>query len=225
MKKSSSCARSSPPSRATAPIWPTRCSPRAAPVAALNEYQRALQASPQSPVILNKLGRVMIEQNRPEEALPLLKKALDIDPDNSNTYVQLGRGYHTDEKFQRSPQRARGSDPDQSVSSADLPFTRRSLRRPRGRRKSALRLKPHWTDSWRAQLIIAKEERPMEATEIEQHEIAEIEEFADKRDSHARRDPQGHRRPGPSHRRSFDRSVRPRPLSAWSACRGWRKPC
>jgi Tfp pilus assembly protein PilF len=44
-------------------------------VAALNEYQRALQASPQSPVILNKLGRVLIEQNRSDEAITLLKKA------------------------------------------------------------------------------------------------------------------------------------------------------
>jgi tetratricopeptide (TPR) repeat protein len=72
------------------------------PVAALNEYQRALQASPQSPVILNKLGRVMIEQNRAEEALTLLKKALDIDPDSSNTYVQLGRGYHLTKNFKES---------------------------------------------------------------------------------------------------------------------------
>ena len=71
-------------------------------VAALNEYQRALQASPQSPVILNKLGRVMIEQNRAEEALILLKKALDIDPDSSNTYVQMGRGYHLTKNFKEA---------------------------------------------------------------------------------------------------------------------------
>jgi tetratricopeptide (TPR) repeat protein len=72
------------------------------PVAALNEYQRALQASPQSPVILSKLGRVLIEQNRAEEALPLFKKALDIDPDSSNTYVQLGRGYHATKNFREA---------------------------------------------------------------------------------------------------------------------------
>src|SRR6185436_8764644 len=41
---------------------------RGRPVAALNEYQRALEASPQSPVIPNKLGRVLIEQNRADEA-------------------------------------------------------------------------------------------------------------------------------------------------------------
>ncbi len=39
--------------------------------AAASEYQRALQASPHSPIILNKLGRVMIEMNRSDEALPL----------------------------------------------------------------------------------------------------------------------------------------------------------
>lgn len=75
---------------------------RGRPVAALNEYQRALQAAPQSPVILNKLGRVMLEQNRAEEALPLFKKALDIDPDSSNTYVQLGRGYHATKNFREA---------------------------------------------------------------------------------------------------------------------------
>ena len=68
-------------------------------VAALNEYQRALQASPQSPVILNKLGRVLIEQNRADEAVALLQKALDIEPDSSITYVQLGRGYFAAKNF------------------------------------------------------------------------------------------------------------------------------
>ena len=72
------------------------------PVAALNEYRRALQASPQSPVILNKLGRVMVDQNRADEALPLLKKALDIEPDGVNTYIQLGRAYHAAKNFKEA---------------------------------------------------------------------------------------------------------------------------
>jgi len=71
-------------------------------VAAANEYQRALQASPQSPIILNKLGRVMIETNRADEALPLFKKSLDVDPDNSNAYVQLGRAYHATKNFKEA---------------------------------------------------------------------------------------------------------------------------
>jgi predicted Zn-dependent protease len=69
-------------------------------VAAANEYQRALVASPNSPVILNKLGRVYIQMNRLDEAMPLLKKVLEIEPDSANTYVQLGRIYHTNKNFQ-----------------------------------------------------------------------------------------------------------------------------
>ncbi len=68
-------------------------------VAAASEYQRALQVSPHSPVILNKLGRVMIEMNRPDDALGLFKKSLDVDPDNVNAYVQLGRAYHATKNF------------------------------------------------------------------------------------------------------------------------------
>jgi predicted Zn-dependent protease len=72
------------------------------PVAALLEYQRALQASPQSPVIMNKLGRVMIEQSRAEEALPLFKRALSIDPDSSSSMVQLGRVHHALKNFKEA---------------------------------------------------------------------------------------------------------------------------
>jgi tetratricopeptide (TPR) repeat protein len=70
--------------------------------AAAREYQRALQASPHSPIILNKLGRVLIQMNRSEEALAPLKKALDVDPDNANTYVQLGRVHHAAKNYQES---------------------------------------------------------------------------------------------------------------------------
>ena len=72
---------------------------RGRPVAAANEYKRALQASPHSPIILNKLGRVLIQTNRYDEALAPLKKALDLDPDNASTYVQLGRIYHATKNF------------------------------------------------------------------------------------------------------------------------------
>jgi len=67
--------------------------------AAVREYQRALQASPHSPIILNKLGRVLIQMNRFDEALAPLKKALDADPDNVNSYVQLGRVYHATKNY------------------------------------------------------------------------------------------------------------------------------
>lgn len=68
-------------------------------IAAANEYQRALQASPHSPVILNKLGRVMIDTNRAEEAGALFQRALDVDPDNANAHVQLGRARHATKRF------------------------------------------------------------------------------------------------------------------------------
>jgi tetratricopeptide (TPR) repeat protein len=71
-------------------------------VAAAGEYQRALQASPHSPIILNKLGRVLIQMNRLQEAEAPLKKALDVDPDNANSYVQLGRIYQSAKNYKES---------------------------------------------------------------------------------------------------------------------------
>jgi tetratricopeptide (TPR) repeat protein len=68
-------------------------------VAAANEYQRALQVSPHSPVILNKLGRLFIQLNRLDDARSSLKKALDVDPDSANTYVQLGRAHHAAKNY------------------------------------------------------------------------------------------------------------------------------
>jgi len=43
---------------------------------------------------------VLIEQNRADDAVALLKKALEIEPDSSTTYVQLGRGYLATKNFQ-----------------------------------------------------------------------------------------------------------------------------
>ena len=75
---------------------------RGRPAAAANEYQRALQVSPHSPIILNKLGRVFIQMNRFDDALAPLKKALEVDPDSANTYVQLGRVYHAAKNYPES---------------------------------------------------------------------------------------------------------------------------
>jgi tetratricopeptide (TPR) repeat protein len=72
------------------------------PIAAANEYQRALQASPHSPVILNKLGRVLIQMNRYDDALPPLEKALALDSDNGGTYLQLGRVHHAKKNYKES---------------------------------------------------------------------------------------------------------------------------
>ena len=70
--------------------------------AAANEYQRALEISPHSPVILNKLGRLFIQLNRLDDARESLNKALDVDPDSANTYVQLGRAHHAGRKYREA---------------------------------------------------------------------------------------------------------------------------
>ena len=44
----------------------------------------------------------MIEMNRAEEARPLFKQALDVDPDNVNAYVQLGRVHHATKNFKEA---------------------------------------------------------------------------------------------------------------------------
>ena len=67
--------------------------------AAVQEYQRALQASPHSPIILNKLARTLIQGGRYEEALPHLKGAQELDPDSVNAYIQSGRLYHATKNF------------------------------------------------------------------------------------------------------------------------------
>jgi len=68
-------------------------------IAAVQEYRRALQASPHSPIILNKLARTLIQDGRHEEALPHLRRAQDLEPDSANTYIQLGRLYHATKNF------------------------------------------------------------------------------------------------------------------------------
>jgi len=60
-------------------------------VAASQEYRRALRASPHSPIILNKLARVLLQMKKYDETLPYLQKAQALDPDNVFTYIQLGR--------------------------------------------------------------------------------------------------------------------------------------
>jgi tetratricopeptide (TPR) repeat protein len=70
--------------------------------AAANEYQRALQISPHSPVILNKLGRLFIQLNQLDDARESLKKALNVDPDSANTYVELGRAHHAGKNYREA---------------------------------------------------------------------------------------------------------------------------
>jgi predicted Zn-dependent protease len=44
----------------------------------------------------------MVETNRPDDALPLFQQALEIDPDNVNIYVQLGRAEHAKKNFKET---------------------------------------------------------------------------------------------------------------------------
>lgn len=67
-------------------------------VAAVQEYRRALTASPHSTIILNKLSRALLQMTRYEEALPHLQQARSLDPDNPTTYVHLGQLYHATKK-------------------------------------------------------------------------------------------------------------------------------
>jgi len=68
-------------------------------VAASVEYQRALKASPHSPIILNRLGRVLTDSKKYQKALPYLKRAQELDPDYVGAYVQLGRLYNAVQKY------------------------------------------------------------------------------------------------------------------------------
>jgi tetratricopeptide (TPR) repeat protein len=72
--------------------------------AAAHEYQRALQISAHSPVILNKFARVLVQLNRLDEARDALTKALEIDPDGANTYAQLGRVHHAAKNYRAAAQ-------------------------------------------------------------------------------------------------------------------------
>ncbi|HEX9880791.1 MAG TPA: tetratricopeptide repeat protein [Candidatus Binatia bacterium] len=67
--------------------------------AATAEYRRALHASPHSMIIMNKLGRVLTDNKRYQEALPYLQKSQALDPDYVGTYVQLGRLYHATKQY------------------------------------------------------------------------------------------------------------------------------
>ena len=189
--------------------------------AAANEYKRALQVSPHSPVILNKLGRVMIGMNRSDEALPLFKKALEVDPDNANAYVQLGRAYHAAKNFQRNPDRSRRSHPDQPLQPAYLPFAGRRLRRARRARKSSTRQSHAWTGS---AAFTDREKDTHGSNRDTATRDRRDRRFRGQTGQHARRDPQGHRRPGSSHRRSFDRAFRARPLLARRRARLGQNP-
>jgi tetratricopeptide (TPR) repeat protein len=68
-------------------------------VAAAQEYRRALQASPHSTIILNKLARALIHMEKHQEALSHLKTAQLLDPDNVTTLILLGRAHQASKDY------------------------------------------------------------------------------------------------------------------------------
>jgi tetratricopeptide (TPR) repeat protein len=59
--------------------------------AAAEEYSRALDKDPASPLLLNKLATALIAQGQWQQALDLLQRSLELDADSASTYTNLGR--------------------------------------------------------------------------------------------------------------------------------------
>jgi tetratricopeptide (TPR) repeat protein len=61
--------------------------------AAIYYYERARKARPDAPFVLNKLSRVLLTIQRPQEAVPHLLHALEVYPDYSSSQTTLGDAY------------------------------------------------------------------------------------------------------------------------------------
>lgn len=64
------------------------------PRAAAPAFQRALQAFPQSDILLNNLGLVQLELGRLDLALDYLQQATTINPQNDQAHLNLGLAYY-----------------------------------------------------------------------------------------------------------------------------------
>jgi tetratricopeptide (TPR) repeat protein len=56
-------------------------------------YDRARQARPDAPFVLNKLSRMLLTVQRPQQAVPHLLHALEVYPDDSTSQTTLGDAY------------------------------------------------------------------------------------------------------------------------------------
>ncbi len=72
--------------------------------AAVLEYRRALAEAGESVPIMNRLGGVLIELDRSEEALGLLRKANGLSPDHPTIYTFLGQAYLKVKKYEEARQ-------------------------------------------------------------------------------------------------------------------------
>jgi tetratricopeptide (TPR) repeat protein len=60
---------------------------------AIYYYDRARRTRPNTPLVLNKLGRTLVAAQRPQDAVPHLQHALEVYPDYSTSHVTLGDAY------------------------------------------------------------------------------------------------------------------------------------
>ncbi len=67
---------------------------------AVQVYQQILKQSPKLGRVMHKLGRALLENNREEEAFAVLRQAIQIKDNNSNSRVCVGRIYRRRSAFQ-----------------------------------------------------------------------------------------------------------------------------
>jgi tetratricopeptide (TPR) repeat protein len=69
--------------------------------AAEEQFRRALELNPKSPLTLNYLGYMLADQNmKLQESVELIKRALELDPYNGAYLDSLGWAYYRLEKFE-----------------------------------------------------------------------------------------------------------------------------
>jgi tetratricopeptide (TPR) repeat protein len=66
------------------------------------EMHTALRLEPGATRVAGRLGRLLVEQDRPEEAIPLLEQALRADPYNLPQLTALGRAYRQTGQLQKA---------------------------------------------------------------------------------------------------------------------------
>lgn len=67
--------------------------------AAETEYLKAEKAEPNNPVVLNKLAKLLISQNRAADAAVKLKKAIETNPNYVPSYTNLGNLYFSEGNY------------------------------------------------------------------------------------------------------------------------------
>jgi len=67
--------------------------------AGLKEYLRALEISPASPYVINKVGLALLDLSRAEEAAGRFREAIAIHPDYGSSYVNLAAAHQVKEAW------------------------------------------------------------------------------------------------------------------------------